>query len=213
MSQLVPPHGATSINALLLPETQRADDTARAEKLKQVPLGSREMSDVFMLAMGAYTPLDGFMGHDDWRGVCQDMKLADGTFWPIPITLPVDAELASSINLEEEIALVDAETGAVLAIMEVREKYEIDKKLEAELVTLPDSRFPRWSFSCRRHIRRPAPAPGGLRALARFDLRRNHLLTHADCGLVTAQILCQLVLMIIECVRVVDLMLFEFRSA
>ena len=87
-----------------------------------------------MLAMGAYTPLDGFMGHADWRGSCVDMKLASGLFWPIPITLPIAKDLADSIHAEEEVALIDAETGDILAVMEVREKYSIDKKLEAEHV-------------------------------------------------------------------------------
>jgi sulfate adenylyltransferase len=87
-----------------------------------------------MLAMGAYTPLDGFMGHDDWRGSCRDMKLSNGLFWPIPITLPVQEDLADSIGEGDEVALADAETGEVLAIMDVREKYAIDKQLEAEHV-------------------------------------------------------------------------------
>ena len=134
MPQLVPPHNSNQIKSLLLPESERAEELKRAEKLKKVPLDSRAVSDVLMLAMGAYTPLDGFMGHDDWRGCCVDMKLADGTFWPIPITLSATKELADSIHDEEEVALVDSETGHILAIMEVREKYEIDKKLEAEHV-------------------------------------------------------------------------------
>jgi sulfate adenylyltransferase len=87
-----------------------------------------------MLAMGAYTPLGGFMGHDDWRGSCLDMKLVNGVFWPIPITLPVDKGLASGIHAEEDVTLVDAESGELLAIIEVREKYSIDKQLEAEHV-------------------------------------------------------------------------------
>ena len=134
MAQLVPPHGSETVKPLLLPEGERAAELARAENLKKIPLDSRAVSDVFMLAMGAYTPLDGFMGEDDWRGSCLDMKLASGVFWPIPITLPVDKELADAIGADEEVALTDAETGAVLAIMEVREKYAIDKALEAEHV-------------------------------------------------------------------------------
>ena len=59
-----------------------------------------------MLAMGAYTPLDGFMGHDDWRGSCLDMKLTSGVFWPIPITLPINKDLADSIHAEEEVTLI-----------------------------------------------------------------------------------------------------------
>jgi sulfate adenylyltransferase len=133
MSQLVPPHNSEQVKPLLLPETERAGERRRAEKLRKVPLDSRAVSDVFMLAMGAYTPLDGFMGYDDWRGSCLDMKLAGGVFWPIPITLPIDKELADSIHAEEQIALV-GESGAILAVMEVREKYAIDKQVEAEHV-------------------------------------------------------------------------------
>ena len=134
MSQLVPPHGGASLKPLLLPETERAIELERAKKLKQVPMTSREVSDVFMFAMGAYTPLDGFMTKADWHGVCVNMKLANGLFWPIPITLSATKELADSIHIEEEVALTDGETGEILAIMEVKEKYEIDKKLECEHV-------------------------------------------------------------------------------
>ena len=98
MPQLVPPHGSESVKPLLLPEAERADERKRAEKLKKIPLDSRAVSDVFMFAMGAYTPLDGFMSHDDWRGSCIDMKMSNGVFWPIPITLPVDKALADSIQ-------------------------------------------------------------------------------------------------------------------
>lgn len=134
MPQLVPPHGAETVNSLLLPEVERDEERRRAEKLRRISLDSRAVSDVLMLAMGAYTPLDGFMGHDDWRGSCRDMRLTDGVFWPIPITLPVDKELAGSIHAEEEVALADRNTGDILAIMQVREKYSIDKRLEAEHV-------------------------------------------------------------------------------
>ncbi|NCF16069.1 MAG: sulfate adenylyltransferase, partial [Gammaproteobacteria bacterium] len=56
MSNLVPPYGANSLKPLLVPETERAEEARRAERLKQVPLSSREVSDLFMLGMGAYTP-------------------------------------------------------------------------------------------------------------------------------------------------------------
>ena len=134
MAQLVPPHNSEQVKPLLLPEAQRDEEHKRAEKLRKILLDSRTVSDLFMLAMGAYTPLDGFMGQDDWRDSCLDMKLSSGVFWPIPITLSVDNDLANSIHAEEEVALVDAETGDILAVMEVREKYSIDKKLEAEHV-------------------------------------------------------------------------------
>ena len=134
MSQLVPPHGSISVKPLLLPQMERAEELKRAARLREVRLDSRAVSDVLMLAMGAYTPLDGFMGYDDWRGSCLEMKVADGLFWPIPITLSVYQELAEHIHVRDEVALTEAESGEILAIMEVEEKYRIDKTFEAEHV-------------------------------------------------------------------------------
>jgi sulfate adenylyltransferase len=84
---------------------------------------SREVSDLLMLAMGAYTPLDGFMGEEDWR-----------RFWPIPITLSCHEDLAGSIRIGEEVALVDAGSGEILAVQTVTEKYTIDRELECQEV-------------------------------------------------------------------------------
>jgi len=134
MSKLVSPHGGSGLKALLAPKAERAALLARAQGLTKVPMTSREVSDVLMMAMGAYTPLDGFMGKGNWRRVCVDMKLKNGVFWPIPITLSSDKPLANSIHVEEEVALVDGESGEILAIMEVTEKYAPDKTLECEQV-------------------------------------------------------------------------------
>jgi sulfate adenylyltransferase len=134
MPELVAPHGNAGLNALLLPEAERAVELARAKNLRQVLMTSREVSDTLMLAMGAYTPIDGFMGEADWRGVCEEMKLVSGVFWPIPITLSCDQALAEQIQLGEEVALVDGESGEILAIMAVREKYQPDKSVECENV-------------------------------------------------------------------------------
>jgi len=134
MSNLVPPHGGGQLNPLLLIEAERADVLKHAETLKQVPMSSRETSDVIMFAMGAYTPLNGFMGEQDWRGCCEDMKLSDGLFWPIPITLAAQTELAASIDIGEVVALVDGEGGEIMATMTVEEKYGIDKERECRTV-------------------------------------------------------------------------------
>ncbi len=134
MSKLVPPHGGGELKPLLIPEVERAEELKRAEGLRKVPMTSRETSDVLMLAMGAYTPLDGFMGAADWKSVCEDMQLANGVFWPIPMTLSAEGDLANAINVEEEVALVDADSGEIMAVMEVTEKYGIDKELECERV-------------------------------------------------------------------------------
>ncbi len=146
MSKLVPPHGGGELKPLLLPEVERADEMKRAEGLKKVPMTSKEVSDVLMFAMGAYTPLDGFMSKADWQGVCADMKLANGLFWPIPITLSADKDLADSIGEGEEVSLVDEETGEIMAVMDVAEKYELsddDKKFECQHVyTTTDGEHP-----------------------------------------------------------------------
>lgn len=134
MSHLVAPHGADTLKVLLVPAQQRADDLARAADLKTVPMQSREVSDLLMLGMGAYTPLDGFMGHDDWHGCCKEMRLASGVFWPIPITLSCSKEMADSIAIGEDVSLADGETGEILGIINVAEKYEIDRAFECENV-------------------------------------------------------------------------------
>ena len=134
MSKLVPPHGGKSLKALLAPTSRRASELARAQSLRQVPMTSREKSDVLMMAMGAYTPLDGFMGSADWRRVCLEMKLENGIFWPIPITLSCTKELADGLKPSEEVALTDDESGDILAIMKVTETYSPDKNLECKHV-------------------------------------------------------------------------------
>jgi len=143
MSELVLPHGSDAVKPLLAPVPARLEALARAGGLRRIELDSRAVSDVLMLGMGAYTPLDGFMGQDDWRGVCVDMRLSGGLFWPIPITLSVAGDVAERIRVGEEVALADSEGGEILAILAVGEKYAIDKALEAEQVYgTTDARHP-----------------------------------------------------------------------
>jgi sulfate adenylyltransferase len=134
MSNLVPPHGGDSLKPLLLPETERPDEARRAGHLTQVPLSSREVSDLFMLGMGAYTPLDGFMGEADWRGCTENMTLSNGVFWPIPITLSCAQQLGDDIGIGEDVALVDGESDELLGILTVQEKYTIDREFECSHV-------------------------------------------------------------------------------
>jgi sulfate adenylyltransferase len=134
MSKLVPPHGRGELMPLLLPEAERAQRLKRARDLIQVPMTSRETSDFLMLAMGAYTPLAGFMRHGDWRGCCADMKLTNGLFWPMPITLSCAKEMADRIAVADTVALVAQDTGEVMGELEVTEKYAIDKSFECQHV-------------------------------------------------------------------------------
>ncbi|MCK6480174.1 MAG: sulfate adenylyltransferase [Planctomycetes bacterium] len=135
MSHLVPPHGRDrKLKPLLLEGEALAEGRRRAAGLKRIPVTSREAGDAIMLGIGGFTPLDGFMGSADWRGVVTSMKTADGTFWPIPVTVSVSKEEAASIREGSGVTLVDPETGTDLAILTVREKYAIDRGLECREV-------------------------------------------------------------------------------
>src|SRR5262245_6105809 len=143
MSKLVPPHGADKLMPLLLPEAERAARLRRAQGLIQVPMTSRETSDYLMLAMGAYTPLAGFMGHDDWRGCCADMTLSSGLFWPIPITLSCAKDLADRVAVGDTVAVVAEDSGEIMGELDVMEKYTIDKAWECQQVFLTaDAKHP-----------------------------------------------------------------------
>lgn len=106
----------------------------RARRLPALTISSREKGDLIMLAIGGFTPLEGFMGQADWQGVCNRMQTASGLFWPIPITLSTDTATAGSIELGNEIALADPDGGGLLAIMQVTEKYRVDKTHECQHV-------------------------------------------------------------------------------
>jgi sulfate adenylyltransferase len=134
MSALVPPHGGRGLRPLQLQGDRRAQESARAQTLRRIPVTSREKGDLVMLGIGGFTPLDGFMTHADWKGVCDDMRTADGLFWPIPITLSTDAATADSIAVGEDVALTDPDDASVLAVLTVGEKYRIDKAHECSSV-------------------------------------------------------------------------------
>jgi len=135
MDNLVRPHGRERVlKPLLLEGEELVAEQKKAESLLKVNITSRETGDAIMMGIGGFTPLTGFMGSEDWKGVCTDMQMADGTFWPIPVTVSVSKDDADAIAEGQEIALVDEDTGTTIATMTVTEKYEIDKELECESV-------------------------------------------------------------------------------
>jgi len=141
MSNLITPHGTQEkLIPLLLEDAALEAETARARGLKSIKITSREASDLIMMGIGAFTPLTGFMTKADWQGVCDNLTMADGTFWPIPITLSTDDE---DIKESDDIALVDDDTGTIIATMQVSEKYTIDKAHECKSVfTTTDEEHP-----------------------------------------------------------------------
>ncbi|HUL65411.1 MAG TPA: sulfate adenylyltransferase [Burkholderiaceae bacterium] len=131
---LVNPHGGGELRPLLLEPEARQAELARAQTLPRVPVSSRERGDLIMLGIGGFTPLDGFMTHADWESVCDGMRLTSGVFWPIPITLSAEPVAASGYRTGQDVALVDAQDGTILATMCVTEKYSIDKAHECATI-------------------------------------------------------------------------------
>jgi sulfate adenylyltransferase len=135
MSKLVAPHGGKGLVCCLLHGNDLEAEKEKAAGLKQVEITARAKGDLIMMGIGGFSPLDGFMNKADWKGVCENMQMANGTFWPVPVTLDVSAADAGDINEGDEIALV--KDGETFATMKVSEKYEMsdaDKKWECEKV-------------------------------------------------------------------------------
>ena len=104
-----------------------------AINLPSITLSERQLCDLELLLTGGFSPLTGFMSKEDYDGVVENMRLADGTLWPMPITLDVDEETASDYKAGDEIALRDP-TGLLLAIITVSDVWAPDKEVEAEKV-------------------------------------------------------------------------------
>ena len=130
MSKLVRPHGGGELKPLLLTGDALAAEQKRAASLPKVKMSSRETGDLIMMGIGGFTPLEGFMTHADWEGVCDGYKMANGLFWPIPVTLSTDEVTAQSIKVGDDVALVDGATGDIMGTMKITEKYAIDKAHE-----------------------------------------------------------------------------------
>ena len=135
MNSLIPPHKGKLL-PLLIEGKELRENKKKAGSLTAVRMSSRETSDLIMMAIGAFSPLKGFMVEKDYNEVVDHMHMSDGTLWPIPITLSVTKEEAANILLEDEIALIDDESGELMGIMKVQDKYEYNKEHEAKQVFL-----------------------------------------------------------------------------
>ncbi len=128
-TQLIAPHGGELV-INMASEQERGELQQRAKTLPRIQVGSRQLADLEMLAIGAYSPLGGFMKQTDYLSVVHDMHLSNGLPWSIPITLPVSIELAETLQEGALVALVDAQD-LLQAVMVVEQKYAYDKSLEA----------------------------------------------------------------------------------
>lgn len=129
---LIAPHGGELI-LNMAGEQERAELQERARSLPRIEVGSRQLADLEMLAIGAYSPLGGFMNRADYLGVVNDMHLSSGLPWSVPITLSTSTERAAALKEGSQVALVNGE-GALQAVMTIHEKFGYDKQHEASKV-------------------------------------------------------------------------------
>ena len=125
-------HGGTLINRELT-GSEREAALQQAASLQSLTVSAWAVSDLELIGIGGFSPLTGFMGQADYQSVIENTRLADGTIWSIPITLSVSAKEAESFQIGEELAL-EGEDGVIYGTLQLEEKYEHDKKREAENV-------------------------------------------------------------------------------
>jgi len=130
--KMIEPHGGILVHKTV-DEKRKRMLKKKLFTLKNIKLSKRQISDLEMIATGAFSPLEGFMVEEDYRSVVHTMRLADGVIWTIPITLAVSKEETKRLNIGEDITLSD-EFGKALAILHLEEIYSYDKELEAEKV-------------------------------------------------------------------------------
>jgi sulfate adenylyltransferase len=134
MKEIVEPHGGI-LKPLLVSDVEHAKALHdEAKSLQRINLSSMEISDLIMMASGAFSPLDGFMGQEDYQAILNDMCLSDGTIWPIPITLSISKEESHRLRVGQKISLVDPKHEEFMGVMTIKDKYFCDKKIEAQRV-------------------------------------------------------------------------------
>ncbi len=128
-TDLIPPHGGELVNRLATAE-EKKDFLAKADSLPRVQLDERETSDLVMIAIGGFSPISGFMGQDDYLGVVEKMRLANGLPWSVPVTLSVTEEVAKPLT-EGSLIRLDNPDGKFVGVLQLTEKYSYNKKHEA----------------------------------------------------------------------------------
>jgi len=126
------PHGGRMVSRLVDSEKDRRSLARRASRLPSVKLTTRQLCDLEMIAVGAFSPLEGFMGEADYESVLTRMRLANGLAWSLPVTLAVESETASRLAAGDEVCLL-GEDDLPVAVLELSEQYRYDKAREARL--------------------------------------------------------------------------------
>lgn len=129
--KLIRPHGGTLINREATGERRTRFENA-AKNLPRIELSAREISDLEMIATGAFSPLEGFLNEADYIAVRDNLRLANGTAWTLPVTLAVPQSKADELTANSDVALY--QNDLLLGVLHLEEKYAYDKRLEAERV-------------------------------------------------------------------------------
>src|SRR2546430_3965739 len=146
---MVAPHGGKLVDRVLS-GAAREEALQRVSSLKRIALNARTMSDLELLAGGAYSPLEGFMGEADYRTVLREMRLASGLPWTLPITLAVRRAAADTLRDGDEVALVSP-WEEPLGILRLEERFLYDGREEARLVYgTEDPRHPGAAYQLTR---------------------------------------------------------------
>ncbi len=132
IKETIAPHGGTLINRIASSE-KKAEFLAQADSLPRVQLDQRATSDLVMIAIGGFSPISGFMDRKDYQGVIDEMHMANGAAWSIPVTLSVSKEVAAPLK-EGSLIRLDDPDGKFVGVLELTEKYTYDKKHEAKNV-------------------------------------------------------------------------------
>ncbi|MBB6247408.1 bifunctional sulfate adenylyltransferase/adenylylsulfate kinase [Rhodanobacter sp. A1T4] len=132
IDSLIAPHGGV-LKELYLPRADAEALKQHSASLPGIDLNPRQLCDLELLLSGAFSPLDGFLGQRDYESVVEHLRLADGTLWPMPITLDVSEAVAATITAGTEVALRDSQ-GVPLAVLEVQDIYRPDRLHEAQQV-------------------------------------------------------------------------------
>ena len=131
MKNLIEPHGGKLVNRMCEGNV-REYLLDRVPSMEKLSISDREVSDLEMISIGAFSPLEGFMGKRDYLSVLQDSRLRDGCPWTVPITLSVSREDEKRFVIDNDIALCNKE-GKVMGVLYLEEKYDYDKEKEAEI--------------------------------------------------------------------------------
>ena len=131
-SHIIAPHGGELTDLIAAPE-RTAELKAHSREWPSWDLAPRQICDLELLISGGFSPLRGFMTQADYEGVCHNMRLSSGVLWPMPITLDVKEEFAKTLKPGSKVALRDAE-GVMLAVLNVEEIWQPDRKAEAKSV-------------------------------------------------------------------------------